>query len=301
MAHETAATVEAATSLTARPTAPTFSSRIPGTPQGLPAITEVIAAGVPVNVTLLFSADQYRAAADAYLAGVERRVAAGLDPAVVRSPPSLYRAGTSPWPRRCRRSWHTLGLAIGLDVYRAYRQLMGSDRFLVLANEGARMQRLLWASTGTKDPAASDTLYVHGLAAPFTVNTMPGDTLQDFYEHGEVGDPLPADGGDADTKLGRFADAGVDLAALAVQAPKRRRIVLRRRLERSDRPGPDAEVCAKLRPPRPSSPHGGRAVPDAAAAETAPRFCSARRATTRRSRAGPCVSSSMRTPNGGSG
>jgi transaldolase len=110
-----------------------------------------------------------------------------------------------------------LALAVGLDVYRAYRQLMDSDRFQRLENVGARMQRLLWASTSTKDPAASDTLYVHGLAAPFTINTIPDATLAAFFDHGEVGDPLPADGGDADAMLARFTEAGVDLDDVAAQ------------------------------------------------------------------------------------
>jgi len=218
LAHETAETVEAATSLHTQADRPNLLIKIPGTPEGLPAITEAIVAGVPVNVTLLFSADQYRAAADAYLSGVERRVAAGLDPAVG----SVASVFVSRWDVAVAKEVpadlvDTLGLAVGLDVYRAYREVMNSDRFQVLENQGARMQRLLWASTKTKDPAASDTLYVHGLAAPFTVNTMPNDTLEDFYQHGEVGDPLPADGGDVDTRLGRFRDAGVDLGALAAK------------------------------------------------------------------------------------
>jgi transaldolase len=218
LAHDTAKTVEAATSLYTRADRKNLFIKIPGTPQGLPAITEAIAAGVPVNVTLLFSADQYRAAAEAYLAGVEGRVEAGLDP-VVNSVASVF---MSRWDVAVANEVPAeladkLALAIGLDVYRAYRQLMGSDRFLALENDGARMQRLLWASTSTKDPAASDTLYVHGLAAPFTVNTMPNETLEAFYDHGEVGDPLPADGADVDAQLGRFTDAGVDVGALAAK------------------------------------------------------------------------------------
>jgi transaldolase len=218
LAYDTAKTTEAVKALHARADRKNLFIKIPGTPQGLPAITEAIAAGVPVNVTLLFSADHYRAAADAYLAGVERRVAAGLDPAVG----SVASVFMSRWDVAVAKEVpaelaDTLGLAVGLDVYRAYRQLMASDRFQALENDGARMQRLLWASTMTKDPAASDTLYVHGLAAPFTVNTMPDDTLEFFYDHGEVGDPLPADGGDVDAMLGRFHDAGVDLGALAAK------------------------------------------------------------------------------------
>ncbi len=184
----------------------------------MPAITEAIAAGVPVNVTLLFSADQYVAAAEAYLKGVERRIADGLDPAVG----SVASVFMSRWDVAVAKKvpadlTDKLALAVGLDIYRAYRRLMSSDRFQRLENDGARMQRLLWASTKTKDPNVSDTLYVHGLAAPFTVNTMPDDTLEAFYDHGEVGEPLPADGGDADALLKRFAAAGVDTDELAAQ------------------------------------------------------------------------------------
>ncbi|MFL6056441.1 MAG: transaldolase [Actinoallomurus sp.] len=216
LAYDTAATVEAAKALHRRAARRNLFIKIPDTAEGLPAITECVACGVPVNVTLLFSADHYRAAADAYLTGVQRRVDEGLDPAVG----SVASVFMSRWdvavadmvPDRLK-DW--LGLAVGLDTYRAYRRLMDSDRMQRLENAGARVQRLLWASTRTKDPAASDTLYVHGLAAPFTINTMPDDTLEAFYDHGEVGEPMPADGGDADEVLARFADAGVDVAALA--------------------------------------------------------------------------------------
>ena len=216
LAYDTGRTVAAAKALHAKAGRPNLFIKIPGTPEGLPAVTEAIAAGIPVNVTLLFSADHYRAAAGAYLDGVERRVAAGLDPAVG----SVASVFMSRWDVAVASTVpsdlaNQLGLAVGLDVYRAYRELMRSDRMQRLENEGGRMQRLLWASTKTKDPDASDTLYVHGLAAPFTVNTMPDDTLEDFYDHGEVGDPIPADGGDADALLARFATAGVDTAALA--------------------------------------------------------------------------------------
>ncbi len=216
LAYDTAGTVAAAKDLHDRAARPNLFIKIPGTPEGLPAITEAIVAGVPVNVTLLFSAEQYLAAAGAYLSGVERRVADGLDPAVG----SVASVFMSRWDVAVAKQVppdlvDKLALAVGLDIYRAYRQLMSSDRFQRLENAGARMQRLLWASTKTKDPAASDTLYVHGLAAPFTVNTMPDDTLEAFFEHGEVGDPLPADGGDADAMLARFTEAGVDLGEVA--------------------------------------------------------------------------------------
>ena len=218
LAYDTARTVAAAKAVHAQAGRPNLFIKIPGTPEGLPAITEAIAAGVPVNVTLLFSAEHYLAAADAYLKGVERRIADGLDPAVG----SVASVFMSRWDTAVARQVPAdladkLALAVGLDIYRAYRALMSSDRFQRLENDGARMQRLLWASTSTKDPAAPDTLYVHGLAAPFTVNTMPDQTLEAFFDHGEVGDPLPADGGDADAMLGRFAQAGIDLSEVAAR------------------------------------------------------------------------------------
>jgi transaldolase len=213
LAYDTARTIEAAKTLHARAGRPNLLIKIPGTDQGLPAITECVASGVPVNVTLLFSADHYRAAADAYFDGIDRRVVQGLDPAVGSVFMSRWDAavaGHVPEDLTDR-----LGLAVGLDVYRAYRRLMDSDRMQRLDNYGARPQRLLWASTRTKDPEASDTLYVHGLAAPFTVNTMPDSTLEAFYDHGEVDEPMPADGDDCDAVLSRFTDVGVDLTALA--------------------------------------------------------------------------------------
>jgi transaldolase len=218
LAYDTKATIAAATELYVRAARRNLFIKIPGTPAGLPAITECVANGVPINVTLLFSADQYRAAAGAFLDGIERRVSQGLDP-VVGSVASVF---MSRWdvavadqvPAELKDK---LALAVGLDVYRAYRQLLDSERAQRLENSGARMQRLLWASTSTKDPKAPDTLYVHGLSAPFTVNTMPDQTLRAFYDHGEVGPPMPADGGDCDAMLARFADAGVDIAALAAK------------------------------------------------------------------------------------
>jgi transaldolase len=216
LAYDTDATVRQARALHARAGRVNLFIKIPGTEQGLPAIEECIAAGVPVNVTLLFSAAQYTAAADAYLRGIERRIEQGLDPAV-GSVASVFmsRWDVAASDRVPRDLQDRLALAVGMRTYAAYRSLMDSDRFQRVANAGARVQRLLWASTSTKDPAASDSLYVHGLAAPFTVNTMPGETLQAFADHGEVGDPLPADGGDADEMLARFSEAGVDVDALA--------------------------------------------------------------------------------------
>jgi transaldolase len=218
LAYDTAKTVEAAKSLHARAQRNNLFVKIPGTPQGLPAIEECIASAVPVNVTLLFDADQYRAAADAYLRGIERRVASGLDP-TVGCVASVF---ISRWDAAVVKSVpeelkNQLGLAVAQETYRAYRDVMESDRFQRLENSGARMQRLLWASTKTKDPAAPDTLYVAGLAAPFTINTMPNRTLDAFFDHGEVGELLARDGGDCDAQLQRFAAVGIDKKALALK------------------------------------------------------------------------------------
>ena len=167
-----------------------------------------------MNVTLLFSAEHYQAAAEAYLRGVERRIHAGRNPAVA-SVASLFvsrwdTAVAGPVPGELR---DRLGIAVARQAYRAYRELLDSPRWLRLANEGARAQRLLWASTSVKDPEAPDVLYVEALAAPFTVNTMPDHTLAAFADHGIVGDLLPADGGDADQIIAAFAQAGIDAAA----------------------------------------------------------------------------------------
>ncbi|MBU6245977.1 MAG: transaldolase [Actinomycetales bacterium] len=218
LAHDTAATVSAAIDLHARAGRSNLFIKIPGTPEGLPAIEEAISAGVPVNVTLLFDADQYRAAADAYLRGIERRIEAGLNPAIG----SVASVFMSRWDKAIigkvpAALENTLALAVGQDVYRAYRELMDSPRWQALAGKGARMQRLLWASTSTKDPSAPDTLYVTGLAAPFTVNTMPDSTLLAFADHGDVTGMMPADGGDCDAQLAAFTDAGIDLPGLARQ------------------------------------------------------------------------------------
>jgi len=221
LAYNTKATIAAATELYVRAARRNLFIKIPGTPEGLPAITECVANGVPINVTLLFSADQYRAAAEAYLDGVERRVSQGLDP-VVGSVASLF---MSRWDVAVAEQVpgelkDKLALAVGLDAYRAYRQILDSPRAQRLENSGARMQRLLWASTSTKDPEAPDTLYVQGLSAPFTINTMPDKTLTAFYDHGEIGPTMPADGGDCDAILARFKDAGVDVGALATKLQK---------------------------------------------------------------------------------
>jgi transaldolase len=192
--------------------------KIPGTEAGRKAIEESIFAGVPINVTLLFDHQQYLGAADAYMRGVERRIEAGLDPNVA-SVASLF---ISRWdvaiseeaPEELR---NRLGVAIGGRAYHAYHELLDSDRWQRLLNEGARAQRLLWASTGTKDPDASDTLYIEALASPFTVNTMPEPTLHAFADHGEVWELLPADGGNAEQVLAEFGEAGIDVAALAAR------------------------------------------------------------------------------------
>jgi transaldolase len=216
LAHDTASTLAAAKELHARAGQPNFLIKIPGTTEGLPAIEEAIFAGVPVNVTLLFSREQYVAAAEAYLRGVERRIAAGLNPAVA-SVASLF---ISRWDvavagKVPAELTNRLGIAIGQRTYKAYLELLASPRFQRAANSGARAQRLLWASTGTKDPKASDALYVKALAAPFTINTMPEGTLKAFADHGEVGEALAPDGGDCEKVLAGFAKAGIDIDALA--------------------------------------------------------------------------------------
>jgi len=217
-AYDTKATVAQAKTLHAQANKPNLFIKIPGTPEGLPAIEDSIFAGIPVNVTLLFSSDQYKAAADAYMKGLERRVAAGLS-ADVRSVASLFVsrwdvAVTGKVPAELRS---TLGLAVGRQAYKAYRDIVESDRFQRLANVGARAQRFLFASTGTKDKTASDTLYIAGLAAPNTVNTMPEDTLLAFADHGKVASPVPRDGGDAEAVLAAHVKAGIDLTAIAAQ------------------------------------------------------------------------------------
>ncbi len=218
LAHDTAATIAAAKELHARARRPNLFIKIPGTPEGLPAIEESIFAGVPVNVTLLFSREQYLAAAEAYLRGIERRMAAGLNPKV-GSVASLFIsrwdvavAGKAPEELR-----NQLGVAVAGQAYQTYCSLAEAPRWQRMSNAGGRRQRLLWASTGTKDPKASDILYVRALAAPLTVNTMPEATLQAFADHGQLGPPLPAHDGDCDKVLARFTRAGIDLAALAAQ------------------------------------------------------------------------------------
>jgi len=218
LADDAEATIEQAAQLYAKAERENLYIKIPGTSAGLTAIEESIFAGIPINVTLLFDDGQYLAAADAYMKGIERRVAAGLNPAV-ESVASIF---MSRWDVAVAKDVpaelvNRLGIAIGGRAYRAYNELLASDRFRRLQNEGARAQRLLWASTGTKDPEASDTLYIEAFASPFTVNTMPEPTLLAFAEHGEVGELVPADGGNAELVLKEFDDAGIDVKALAAR------------------------------------------------------------------------------------
>jgi transaldolase len=216
LAHDTQRTIAAARDLSRRSGKSNLFIKIPGTKEGLPAIEAAIFAGIPVNVTLLFSREQYVAAAEAYLRGVERRIEAGQNPAVA-SVASLF---ISRWDvavagKVPAELTNRLGIAVAQRTYRAYLELLTSPRFQRAANAGARAQRLLWASTGTKDPKAPDILYVKALAAPFTVNTMPEGTLKAFGQHGEVGATLTPDGGDCEKVLADFAKAGVDVDALA--------------------------------------------------------------------------------------
>ena len=218
LADDTAGSVEAAKRIHAQADCRNLFVKIPGTPAGNGAIEESIYQGVPINVTLLFSTDQYLASAEAYLRGIERRIADGRDP-VVASVASVF---VSRWDKAIAKTApealrNGLGIAMGMDSYRAYRELLASDRWKALEAEGALPQRLLWASTSTKDPSAPDTLYIEALAAPDTINTMPPKTLQAFADHGRAGTPMAVDGGDARQRLQRYADAGIDTEALATQ------------------------------------------------------------------------------------
>jgi len=218
LAHDTKSTISEAKDLHAQARRPNVFIKIPGTPEGLPAIEEAIFAGVPINVTLLFSEDQYLAAANAFMRGIERRIEAGLKPDV----PSVASIFISRWdvavtgkvPEALN---DRLGIAIAKRTYKAYLGLLSSPRWMRAYNAGARPQRLLWASTGTKDPKASDVLYVNTLAAPFTINTMPDGTLKALAKHGDVSTTLPIDGGNSEEELARFADAKIDVHALSRQ------------------------------------------------------------------------------------
>ena len=222
LAYDTQSTLAAAQQLCAQAKRPNLFIKIPGTREGLPAIEEAIFAGVPINVTLLFSREQYLAAAEAYLRGVERRIEAGLNPRV-ESVASVF---VSRWDgavagKISDEFRNKLGIAISGRTYKAYCDLLASDRCHRLANYGARMQRLLWASTSTKnDPAAPDDLYVRALAAPYTVNTMPEQTLLNFADHGTLGSVLSPGAGDAEELLFKMSRAGIDMDALAAQLQK---------------------------------------------------------------------------------
>ena len=218
LAYDTASTIAAAKTLHARAARPNLFIKIPGTKEGLPAIEESIFAGIPINVTLLFSHTQYLAAAEAFLRGIERRIAAGLKPEV----PSVASVFISRWDVAVAKQLgdklrNQLGIAVAMQTYKAYRELLDSPRWQRIVNFGARPQRLLWASTGTKDPSASPTLYVDALAAPFTVNTMPEGTLKALAALEDTRQNMRADGGDSVEALKRFAEAGVNVAALATQ------------------------------------------------------------------------------------
>jgi transaldolase len=218
LADDTAATIAEAKALHEKGERDNLYIKIPGTPAGREAIEESIFAGIPINVTLLFDERQYLGAAEAYMRGIERRIEAGLDPVV----PSVASIFISRWDVAVAEEVpaqlvNRLGIAIGGRAYRAYIELLESDRMRRLMNEGARPQRLLWASTGTKDPEASDTMYIEAFASPFTVNTMPEPTLKAFADHGEVRELFPKDGGNCEQVLAEFAEAGIDVAALATR------------------------------------------------------------------------------------
>jgi transaldolase len=218
LAYDTGRTIAAAKDLSSRGACPNLLIKIPGTKEGLPAIEEAIFAGIPINVTLLFSREHYLAAAEAYLRGIERRIAAGLDPNVA----SVASVFISRWdaavaekvPESLR---DRLGIAIGQRTYKASQELFASARWQRIFNSGARAQRPLWASTGTKNPKASPVLYIQAFAAPFTVNTMPEATLNALAKYSELGAPMPRDGGDCEEVLAEFAKAGVDVDALAAR------------------------------------------------------------------------------------
>jgi transaldolase len=218
LAHDTDSTLAAAKSLHTRAGRPNLLIKIPGTREGLPAIEESILAGVPINVTLLFSREHYIAAAEAFLRGLERRIDAGLQ-ADIGSVASVF---VSRWDAAVAGKVpaalnNKLGIAIAKRTYKAYRELLGSPRWERIYNAGSRPQRLLWASTGTKDPKASDVLYIKALAAPFTVNTMPEGTLKALADHGDISEIMSADGGDCEAVLDQFAAAGIDIDDLGAK------------------------------------------------------------------------------------
>jgi transaldolase len=221
LVDDTEGSIDAAARLHAAAARPNLFVKIPGTPAGAKAIEDSVFAGVPINVTLLVSREQYLVAAEAYLRAIERRLEAGRDPRVA-SVASLF---VSRWDVAVRdqvprEQQNRLGIAIARSTYKAYRELLASPRWARLAQAGARPQRMLWASTGMKDPAGRDTLYVETLAAPDTIDTMPDKTLLAFADHGKVGAPMAVDGGDAEQTIAGFARLGVDIDALAVRLQK---------------------------------------------------------------------------------
>ncbi len=216
LANDTAGSIDAASSIHHQADCKNLFVKIPGTAEGVPAIEESIFAGVPINVTLLFSREQYQAVAEAYMRGIERRIEAGLDPKVG----SVASVFISRWDVAVQdevpEDMHNkLGIAMGGRVYRAYLDMLDSERWQKLAKAGALPQRLLWASTGTKDPKASDTLYVTHLAAPDTINTMPGKTIKALADHGKLDGTMSTDSSEAEATLKQFVDAGIDIDALA--------------------------------------------------------------------------------------
>ena len=218
LAYDTESTLAAARDLHSRAARPNLFIKIPGTKEGLPAIEEAIFSGVPINVTLLFSREQYIAAAEAFLRGIERRLNAGLNPNVG----SVASVFVSRWDGAVAKTApaelvNKLGIAVGQDIYKAYNDMLASSRWRRINNAGAHGQRLLWASTGTKDPNASDVMYIKALASPFTVNTMPENTLLAFGDHGDVGDVLASDGVEGKKTLAEFKKAGIDVPALAAK------------------------------------------------------------------------------------
>ncbi|HSS26972.1 MAG TPA: transaldolase [Usitatibacter sp.] len=218
LVNDTAGTVKSAAQLHARGMRPNLFIKIPGTPAGVPAIEESIFAGVPINVTLLFSCKQYLAVAEAYMRGIERRIAAGRDPHVA-SVASLFvsRLDVAVKDKVPAELSNHLGIAVARRTYKAYRDLLASPRWKKLEAAGAMVQRVLWASTGTKDPKASDTLYIEALAAPDTIDTIPDKTLHAFAEHGKVGGVMDVSGGDAEAVIAKFGKLGIDADQVAEQ------------------------------------------------------------------------------------
>jgi len=215
LAYDAKTTVEVAKKLHRQAQRPNVFIKIPGTPEGRFAIEEAIFAGVTVNVTLLFDRNHYLGAADAYMRGLERRVEAGLSPDV-RSVASLFvsRWDKSTMDKLPSELRNQLGPAIGRQAYKAYRDTLESQRWQRLEGLGARPQRLLFASTGTKDPKASDVMYIEQFAAPNTIDTMPEETLLAFADHGKAGSVVPRDGGDCEQVLMAITRAGVDVTKL---------------------------------------------------------------------------------------